>query len=227
MLCLHSDYIVVDKTCAHATSVRTQLMFLLTCIIFFINSAIKWRFRSDKTKCSLFRFSEALSRAGLELVSRQAAASCEYILLRAQAVLPADSVVVDVTDDSAFTWVDELRSALHRAESEDVRVYAVSRAGSCGALGLATCLRAEPGGSALRVYYLPDSKVPFARHAPAFAAQLRKDLAVNVLRAGVWGSYRHLELVRNDAQLQVCSVRHLPLIIYLFCWLYQSTIITL
>lgn len=109
-----------------------------------------------------------------------------------------------MTDDDSYEWVDELREAQERAESEALRVYVWSRSARSGVLGLGTCLRAEPGGHAVRVFLLPDAKEPFSVSSPLYRAQVQKDLAVNVLRAGVWGSYRHLPLSDlAEAQLQV------------------------
>ncbi|CAH2039961.1 unnamed protein product, partial [Iphiclides podalirius] len=147
---------------------------------------------------------EAVAAAGLQPVARQRAAGCEYLLLRPAPSLPAARLVVEVGEDSSYGWVEALRDALKRAESEELRVFAVSRSASSGVLGLGACLRGEPGGRALRVFYLPDAREPFAPDAPAYAAQVHKDLAVNVLRAGVWGSYRHLQLPDSgELQLQV------------------------
>ncbi|CAK1550869.1 unnamed protein product [Leptosia nina] len=146
---------------------------------------------------------DALERAGLESLARQPAANCEYLLLRRRRQVPAKSVVVEV-DDEAYGWVERLREALQRAESEEMLVYAVSRVATGGILGLGTCLRGEAGGSRLRVYFLPGAREPFRPDAPAYRVQVSKDLAVNVLRAGVWGSYRHLLLSDSaEAQLQV------------------------
>ncbi|CAH2091553.1 unnamed protein product [Euphydryas editha] len=147
---------------------------------------------------------ERIECAGLVVVSRQVAANCEYLLLRRRPEPPARRVVVEVAEDDKYAWVETLREAMKSAESEPMRVYVVSRAASAGVLGLATCLRGEAGGRSLRVYYLPNAKEPFSPDAPAYAPQVRRDLAVNVLRAGVWGSYRHLPLSDTaDAQLQV------------------------
>lgn len=146
----------------------------------------------------------AAAAAGLCVVARQVAASCEYVLLRRAPALPAERIVVEVGEDNSYAWVETLRDAMKRAETEDVRVYAVSRSPSSGVLGLGTCLRGEPGGRALRVFYLPGAREPFAPDAPVYAPMVAKDLAVNVLRAGVWGSYRHLLLSDStEAQLQV------------------------
>lgn len=149
---------------------------------------------------------EALQGAGLELVSRIRGPDAEYLLARAvrdpAPPAPAACLVVDVSDESTFAWVPELRAALARAETEDVRVYCVARGGA-GLLGLGACLRAEPGGARLRLYLLPGGAPPFAPDAPAYRAQVRRDLAVNVLRDTLWGSYRHLDLGADDAVLQV------------------------
>lgn len=71
-------------------------------------------------------------------------------------------------------------------------------------LGLGTCLRGEAGGGALRVFHAPGAREPFDPAAGAFAAQAQLDLCANVLRAGVWGSYRHVPLpTPHAAQLQL------------------------
>ncbi|KPJ07407.1 Fatty acid synthase [Papilio machaon] len=147
---------------------------------------------------------DALRSAGLVSVARQRAAACEYLLLRREPTPPPAHLVLEIAEDSSYAWVETLRDALKRAETEDVRVYVWSRAPTSGLLGLGTCLRAEPGGRALRVFFLPEAAETFAPDAPTYAEQTRKDLAVNVLRAGVWGSYRHLALPdAADLQLQV------------------------
>lgn len=93
---------------------------------------------------------------------------------------------------------------MERAESTPMRVFVWSRAARSGLLGLATCLRAEPGGHAVRAFLLPDAREPFGPAAPAYKAQVQKDLACNVLRGGVWGSYRHIPLAdMAEGQLQV------------------------
>ncbi|XP_023934577.2 fatty acid synthase [Bicyclus anynana] len=141
-----------------------------------------------------------LAAQRLAVVSRQPAGAAELLLLRPRAEPPAACVVVEL--DDGYGWVEPLREALRRAESEPLRVYAVARGPASGALGLAACLRAEPGGRALRVVLAPGAPA-FAPDAPPYAQQLALDLAVNVLRAGVWGSYRHLPLAdAAEARLQ-------------------------
>ena len=59
--------------------------------------------------------------------ARQAAEGCEYYVLRAARPPPAAHVAVEVDDVTSYGWVERLRDALKRAETEDIRVYAVSR----------------------------------------------------------------------------------------------------
>ncbi|XP_050680853.1 fatty acid synthase-like isoform X2 [Leptidea sinapis] len=150
----------------------------------------------------------ALKAAGLQVVARLAGADAgeEYVLLRARRDLPPAVVVELDEEDGAYRWVERLRAALHRAESEPLRVYAVSRAPASGLLGLCSCLRAEAGGRALRGYLLAATAPRFAPDAPAYAAQVERDLAVNVLRGDRWGSYRHILL--DDPTEPTLQVEH-------------------
>lgn len=146
---------------------------------------------------------DTLRAAGLLPAARQNAGACDYLLLRRDLPLPAERVVVDVTGPD-YEWVEPLKRAVKRAESEDLRVYVVARSALSGALGLGACLRAEPGGAAVRVVLAGDEAPPFAPDCPPYAAQLQRDLAVNVLRGGAWGCYRHLPLAAAEgAALQV------------------------
>ncbi|XP_060802513.1 fatty acid synthase-like [Amyelois transitella] len=147
---------------------------------------------------------DMLARAGLVLVSRQVTATCDYIMLRRKVTLPKEQVVIEIGEDDEYNWVEPLREAMKRAESEDMRIYVVSRAASSGVLGLSTCLRGEPGGGAVRAFLLPGAA--HAVTAPAYSAQRDKDLVSNVLRANVWGSYRHLLL--NDSAEAKLQVEH-------------------
>ncbi|XP_063632471.1 fatty acid synthase-like [Cydia splendana] len=143
-----------------------------------------------------------LNACGLTLVSRVHAASREYVVLRRVPNVPATKILIEVHDDD-FTWVENLKVAMKRAESEDLRVVVWSRAPDSGVLGLGTCLRREPGGARLRVYHVPGAPHAFTADAPAYDAQVRRDLAFNVLRSGVWGTYRHLPLEHIETQQPV------------------------
>ncbi|XP_047993204.1 fatty acid synthase-like [Leguminivora glycinivorella] len=135
----------------------------------------------------------AVSNFGLTLVSRRCSESFEYLLLKRTAPMPASKCIIEVHENN-YSWVDQLKVAMKKAENENLLVYVWSSALDSGLLGLGTCLRREPGGDCLRVYYLPEATDQFDPDAPPYKAQIRQDLAFNVLRAGVWGTYRHLPL---------------------------------
>ncbi|XP_048000881.1 fatty acid synthase-like [Leguminivora glycinivorella] len=143
-----------------------------------------------------------IAATGLRMVSHIRTASCDYMLLRRVVTVPTTKVVIQVRDDD-YAWVEELKDARKRAETEDMRVYVWSNSSESGVQGLGTCLQREPGGHRLRVYYIPESKESFNPDAPAFKKQVQRDLAFNVLQNGVWGTYRHLALEITDTQKQV------------------------
>lgn len=160
---------------------------------------------------------ELLKDAGLIAVARQHAVTSEYVLLRHADKLPTASIVLEVRDND-FAWVEALRDAMKRAKSEDLRVYVWSRDTGSGVIGLGTCLRREVGGDKLRVYYLPNAKEMFDPVAPAYSAQVQLDLTFNVLRNGIWGTYRHLLLDDPDnTQLQVLFITELILSLISIC----------
>lgn len=63
-------------------------------------------------------------------------------------------------------------------------------------MGLVNCLRRELGGEIVRGILIQDPQAPkFSLQNSLYSKQLKKDLAINVLREnGIWGSYRHLPL---------------------------------
>ncbi|XP_061709202.1 fatty acid synthase-like isoform X2 [Cydia pomonella] len=143
-----------------------------------------------------------LEKTGLTLISRARTTSREYLLLRRVAAVPATKIVIEARDDD-FAWVDNLKDAMKRAEHENLRVYLWSSEQGSGLLGLGTSLKLESGGDRLRVFYLPGGEA-FDPAAPMYCAQVQLDLTVNVLRVGVWGTFRHQSLGDvNEALLQV------------------------
>ncbi|PSN28987.1 Fatty acid synthase [Blattella germanica] len=146
-----------------------------------------------------------IKKSGLELAARQVADGRIYLLLRKPAELPVP-VVIQVTDKN-FNWVDGLKSALKQSETEGKKVLIVCHSDpKCGVVGMMNCIKQEPGGNNIRCVFLQDARVPaFSLTAPLFAAQLKKDLVMNVYRGGAWGSFRHLKLDSHSdsASLQV------------------------
>lgn len=156
-----------------------------------------------------------LDELRLDVVARQTcdvpAGDRDLLLLRRRAAPPQETALVRLRGDD-YSWVEPLRAALKEAERRPMRVLVVSEgaaAATSGALGLATCLRAEPGGAAVRLFLVQDETAPpFSPEHPTYAARLRLDLATNVLRAGTWGGYRHLRLPATTALDATLRVEH-------------------
>ncbi|XP_061706672.1 fatty acid synthase-like [Cydia pomonella] len=127
---------------------------------------------------------------GLSLVSRARTGSREYILLRRTTTLPSTRIILEARNDD-FSWVDTLKDAMKRVQTEDSRVYVWSSDHDSGVLGLGTCLRREPGGDKIRFYYMPGGH---SFDPDVYREQVEKDLTFNVLKDNVWGTFRHLPL---------------------------------
>ncbi|XP_063375221.1 fatty acid synthase-like [Cydia amplana] len=139
------------------------------------------------------KWDKAMVEKGLTLVSRTRTGSREYILLRRTTTLPSTRIILEARDDD-FQWVDQLKDAMKRVQTEHLRVYVWSREHGSGVLGLGTCLRREPGGDKIRFYYIPGAQDVFNPDEQVYKAQVEKDLTFNVLKDGVWGTFRHLPL---------------------------------
>lgn len=149
----------------------------------------------------------AIKRSGLELAARQLADGKTYLLLRKPAELPAP-VIIKVTDKN-FNWVEGLKSALKQSETEGKKVLVVCQGEPlCGVVGMMNCIKQEPGGNNVRCVFIQSAKAPsFSLTAPLYAAQLKKDLVMNVYQGGAWGSYRHLKL-ENHTDATTLQVEH-------------------
>ena len=86
-------------------------------------------------------------------------------------------------------WLEPLKTALKAGKS--VLVYSQNEPLS-GLLGFVNCIRRELNGEELCVF-IDDPKAPtFDVNDPFYESQLDLGLAVNVLKNGQWGSYKHL-----------------------------------
>ncbi|KAK5638956.1 hypothetical protein RI129_013251 [Pyrocoelia pectoralis] len=90
-----------------------------------------------------------------------------------------------------FDWMREVKEAI---KNDEKVLMVVQQEPLSGVLGFINCLRREPGGMHFKCVFIMDPDVIFNRDDQLFAKQLKKCLAINVLRGGVWGTYRHLEL---------------------------------
>ncbi|XP_046612929.1 fatty acid synthase [Neodiprion virginianus] len=146
-----------------------------------------------------------LKNSGLVFVAKQLTVGKSYVLLK-KLDEQKKPLVIKITQQN-FSWVDSVKAALVKSESEGQKILLVGQGEpTLGLVGLMTCIRQEAGGNNTRYVFLQDKKAPeFSLKTAIYADQLSKDLVSNVLKGGQWGSYRHLRLdQQNDSSsLQV------------------------
>jgi len=88
-------------------------------------------------------------------------------------------------------------------DNTNMRIIIVAeRDFECGLLGLVNYLRKEPGGEMIRSVFIQDGDAPaFLLQESLYMRQLQLDLPINVIRSGIWGSYRHFPLSLLEPKL--------------------------
>jgi fatty acid synthase, animal type len=140
---------------------------------------------------------KVLDECGFDIISRHADGLLQMIYLcRKRASHPMEVEVVEWVDPA--TSLGEVQRALATAaERRDRTVWiAGNQRQAPGLTGLSNCARFEPDGELLRTIYFADAD---GEGTPARVADLpaeeweslrRRDLAMNVRKRGVWGTYR-------------------------------------
>ncbi|XP_014291398.1 fatty acid synthase [Halyomorpha halys] len=132
------------------------------------------------------------------LVSESKTEQNTYVLLRREREsLPSQIIPIHQKN---FEWIAELKKIMQESKDPEERVLLVSDDDPfCGIIGLFNCLKREEGGAKLRCVFTFGNKFSMAQHKD----QIKKDLLVNVLKDGAWGSFRHLPVYSNDHSLNV------------------------
>lgn len=132
----------------------------------------------------------------LAVVYNQRRTNKQFILLRPTVDLTTRTKKVILVTEKNYSWVEELKAAVTNAETDNTFVYVVVQGEELfGALGFINCIKNEVGGKNARLVFIQDTKSEkFSFTSKLYAEQLAKDLLTNVLRGGVWGSFRHLKL---------------------------------
>ncbi|KAK4877916.1 hypothetical protein RN001_010422 [Aquatica leii] len=127
---------------------------------------------------------------GFEVISTITTSSEKLLLLKK--TLPSITKLIKIVmDGSDFSWVSSVQQCL----KDNVKALLVIEGEVySGALGFINCLRREPGGAQLQCLYIMDRNVRYNPSDSFFKSQLKKSLAINVLKNNVWGTYRHLPL---------------------------------
>ncbi|MDX2344472.1 MAG: SDR family NAD(P)-dependent oxidoreductase, partial [Acidimicrobiia bacterium] len=139
-----------------------------------------------------------LSECGFEVVAQRTDGSMHTIFLCKKMTAPLPSETPIFFSDDA---IGELQSALDQAAVERDRVvWAVGdHLGTPGLAGLSNCVRREPDGDLLRTAFIDTDYTNGVQRAgdltdAEWTELRRRDLAMNVYKDGVWGSYRAIPL---------------------------------
>lgn len=139
--------------------------------------------------------SDVEAAAGMQILTKHETPA-ELLVLMRKWRQPHVSDVVRVGEDTS-AWLQYLQNAL-RTEN-NVVIYSQGEPCS-GILGLTNCIRKEAGGESCRCVVIQDeTSPPFRPDSEYYREQLEKGFAMNVLRNGKWGTYRHL-LLEEDIQ---------------------------
>ena len=119
--------------------------------------------------------------------------------------LPENKNIVEISS-TTHKWFERVKQLLvekkESNEKPDNIWLIASDSSKNGIIGLINCLRMEPGGETIRCIFDYDNiiKLPINFREKPFIDILKNDLAVNVLRDGKLGTYRHLTLPKDYDQ---------------------------
>jgi fatty acid synthase len=118
---------------------------------------------------------------------------------------PKKQNVIEIVADYK-KWFEILKEKFSKFKENDNKVetfWLISNDSSInGIIGLTLCLRQEPGGDRIRCIFDYDKKLklPINFEEKPFSDIITNDLAINVLRDGKLGTYRHISFTKNDEQ---------------------------
>ncbi|KAF5286583.1 hypothetical protein FQA39_LY16266 [Lamprigera yunnana] len=133
-------------------------------------------------------FADCADFREVDVVSAHDTDDERFVLLRKPANV--DRVTVAVTNNN-FDWLPKLQSVLKNGKA----LLLAQNEPTSGILGLVKCLRTEFYDIAC--VFLMDQDKKFNPQHDLYKEQLQKNLAMNVLKDGKWGSYRFLPLTRR------------------------------
>ncbi|XP_075219330.1 fatty acid synthase-like isoform X2 [Lycorma delicatula] len=150
---------------------------------------------NSKSKFDVKRFDSVK----LTLVFQAYCAGERITLLKKLSKEEIAPVVVKFSNDN-LNWLQELKITMKNNKIKKKKVLIVSENNpESGLIGFMNCLRKEPDWDIARGVLIQDVSAPeFCLNDPFYWNQLRKDLAMNVLQNGEWGSYRHLPITDKE-----------------------------
>ena len=168
-------------------------------------------------------FVKTAEKSGLKVIGHKIdSISHKSVLFRkvGNPFIPSDKNVIEI-QTQYNEWFEKLRQKLNelKESEEKSNIWLIANDSSInGIIGLINCLRLEPGGEAIRCLYDCDNSIkhPIDFTRKPFFDILCNDLAINVLKNGKLGTYRHLTLPEdydktesNEYFLNISQIRDL------------------
>lgn len=128
-------------------------------------------------------------RCDIDILTTHWTSKETFVLFRQRVNRPSQSLMH--LDSGGFKWLPLLQRAVNDGTPT---VVSVDKQFTNGILGLVNCLRKEPNGKCISCLFVADPLPQCNASAEQYRQQLKKGLAINVLKDGKWGTYRHLPL---------------------------------
>ncbi|KAK5638957.1 hypothetical protein RI129_013252 [Pyrocoelia pectoralis] len=107
-------------------------------------------------------------------------------------------IITTNLNGSKFDWMEEIQGAV---KNEKNVLLVVQDEPLSGVLGFTKCLRRELGGAKFKCVFIMDEDTRFNVSDAFFSQQMQRGLAINILKDGVWGTYRHL-LLEDEKEVE-------------------------
>jgi fatty acid synthase len=120
-----------------------------------------------------------------------------------------DNIIIEI-NDNYNKWLDVLKEKVKenienkKTDNEMKNIWLIANDSSInGIIGLTNCLRQEPGGESIRCIFDYDKQMKSLDFSSKpFSDILSNDLAINVIRDGKLGTYRHLRVPKNHDKIE-------------------------
>jgi fatty acid synthase len=160
-------------------------------------------------------FRNAAKKVGFNLISRKCD-SIGSLALLFRKTIPKDNkweekIEVLEINENYEKWLDVLKEKIKEniekkdIHNENINIWLIANDSTInGITGLMNCLLQEPGGDRIRCIldYDKQMKFPPDFSSKPFSEILANDLAINVIRDGKLGTYRHLSLPKNHDKIE-------------------------
>ncbi|CAH1394198.1 unnamed protein product, partial [Nezara viridula] len=116
------------------------------------------------------------------------------LLLKKAKKAETGTTSVFTVSDEDYSWIVPSQNALKSKDCTKV-IFLGPFEEQNGVLGFVNCIRKESEGQKAKCVLLLDNAIPeFQLENTFYKEQLAKDLAINIVKNGKWGTYRHLKI---------------------------------